>query len=308
MYSLVPCLAALLFAGALCAAPSDLTDAFQNLKDAVAANDAALVKKLAGETVTLARQTIATPDPTDATELDTLRKTKAFAAEVESYAEYALFAAALKAEPAVTIDLLSYLEQISPKSKYMGEGYSAYFAALQKTGAGAKIPGIAEAALTNHPNQEDLLLILCDHALSVRKQTSLAGSYAERLITAMTRKAKPDTISQADWERKKSLALSRAYWIAGLAHGEKGEYFQCNKDFRAALPYIKDNPQMAAAAYFYLGVSNYHLGRAAMNRAQILEGAKFSEQCAAIPGAYQSQAWTNAHLMKTEAERMLARK
>lgn len=308
MYSLVPCLVALLFAGVISAAPSELTDAFQNLKDAVAKDDSALVKKLAGETVTLARQTIATPDPADATELETLKKTKAFAAEVQSYAEYALYAAALKAEPAVTIDLLSYLEQLSPKSKYMGEGYAAYFAALQKAGSGAKIPDIAEAALKNHPDQEDLLLVMIDHALGVHKQTALAGSYAERLLAAMSRHPKPEAMSAADWERKRSLALSRSYWIAGLAHGEKGEYFQCNKDFRAALPYIKDNPQMAAAAYFYLGVSNYHLGRAAMNRAQILEAAKFSEQCAAIPGAYQSQAWTNAHLMKAEAERMVARK
>jgi len=301
-------LLALLFAGALCAAPSELTDAFQNLKDAVSKNDPALVKKLGGETLTLARQTIATPDPADAAELEAVKKDKAFAREVESYAEYAIYATAVKAEAAVTVDLLATLERLSPKSKYMGEGYSAYFAALQKTGAGAKIPDIAEAALKNHPDQEDLLLIMADHALGVHKQTPLAGSYAERLLAAMARHSRPEAMSAADWERKRSLAFSRAYWIAGLAHGEKGEYFQCNKDFRAALPYIKDNPQMLAAAFFYLGVSNYHLGRAAMNRAQILEGAKYSDQCAAIPGAYQRQAWTNAHLMKSEAERMVARK
>jgi hypothetical protein len=61
---------------------------------------------------------------------------------------------------------------------------------------------------------------------------------------------------------------------------------------------------MLASAYFQLGVANYHLGRQGMNRAQVMEGATFSEKAAAYRGAYQQQAWTNAHLMKQEAERM----
>jgi hypothetical protein len=102
--------------------------------------------------------------------------------------------------------------------------------------------------------------------------------------------------------------LGRGYWIAGLAHGEKNEHFQCDKDFKAAMPYIKDNPQMLAPALFYLGVSNYYLGRSAMSHAQILAGAKYSEECSKIPGPYQRQAWTNAHLMKTEADKLVLRK
>jgi hypothetical protein len=35
--------------------------------------------------------------------------------------------------------------------------------------------------------------------------------------------------------------------------------------------------------------------------------AKFSEPAAAIRGPIQQQAWTNAHLMKTAAAKMVAR-
>lgn len=300
-------LAVILFAGALTGAADDLTTSYNSLKEAVAAKDAALVKKLAQETHALARQVITAPDPEDAEQKEMLAKRKTFAAEVDSYVEYSLFATAVQSEPATLADLMKDLETLNPKSKYLAGAYGCYFAALLKEREGARIVEIAGKAIVHFPNCPDLLMVLADHALT-QKQTARAGSYAERTITAFTKQAKPETVSAADWDRMKSLALGRAYWIAGLAHGEKNEHFQCNKDFKAALPYFKDNPQMLAPALFYLGVSNYYLGRSAMNHAQILEGSRYSEQCSKIPGPYQRQAWTNAHLMKTEADKLVLRK
>ena len=43
--------------------------------------------------------------------------------DVEKYTEYVLYATALKAEPAVTVDLLSELEQQNPDSQYLDEAY-----------------------------------------------------------------------------------------------------------------------------------------------------------------------------------------
>ncbi|MBE0660261.1 MAG: hypothetical protein IH602_21390 [Bryobacteraceae bacterium] len=300
-------LAVILFAGVPAGAADDLTTSYNSLKEAVAAKDAALVKKLAQETHALAREVIAAPDPEDADQKETLAKRKTFAAEVDSYVEYSLFATAVQSEPATLADLMKDLETLNPKSKYLAGAYGCYFAALLKQRESAKIVEIAGKAIVHFPNCPDLLMVLADHALT-QKQTARAGSYAEKTITAFTKQAKPETVSAADWERMKSLALGRAFWIAGLAHGEKNEHFQCDKDFKAALPYFKDNPQMLAPALFYLGVSNYYLGRSAMNHAQILEGSRYSEQCSKIPGPYQRQAWTNAHLMKTEADKLVLRK
>jgi len=59
-----------------------------------------------------------------------------------------------------------------------------------------------------------------------------------------------------------------------------------------------------AAALFYLGLANYNLGKMTMNKAKVLEGAKFSDQCAAITGQYAEQAYKNSMVMKSEAGRM----
>ena len=109
--------AVLLIAGTLPAVPDDLEDAFQKLKQAEATKDAALVKKLAAEACALARQTIAAPSAN--AELDKEERTRrvAYARDVETYTEYALFALAVQSPPAVTVDLISTLEQQNPKSK-----------------------------------------------------------------------------------------------------------------------------------------------------------------------------------------------
>jgi hypothetical protein len=61
---------------------------------------------------------------------------------------------------------------------------------------------------------------------------------------------------------------------------------------------------MMGQALFHLGVSNYQLGKITLSKARVLEGAKFSEQAAAIEGPYQQQAWRNAAAMRDEAGRM----
>src|SRR5437899_490198 len=92
----------LLLAGSIAATAQerDLDATYQNLKQAVEKKDADAVKKLAAET-----HEAATADTSD------------HAKEVDLYTEYALYATAVQAPPATTVDLLSTLEQQNPKSK-----------------------------------------------------------------------------------------------------------------------------------------------------------------------------------------------
>jgi hypothetical protein len=61
---------------------------------------------------------------------------------------------------------------------------------------------------------------------------------------------------------------------------------------------------MMAPALFYLGVANYSLGTMTNTKAQVLEGAKFSEQAAAIKSDLATQAYRNAQAMKDAAAKM----
>lgn len=264
----------------------DLENAFQGLTEAVSKKAAAEVKELAAEACALARQ------------LESAR-----AREIELYTEYALYATAVASPPATTVDLLAALEQQNPKSRYLDEAYGPYLMALQQTGAASKIPAIATKAIANFPNNEDLLLVMADTALS-RKQNDRALNYAERLLSSLYKHPRPEGMSAPDWERKRSAALGRGHWIAGLLHAEKAQYYEADKDLRSALPLIRGNEAMLAPALFHLGVVNYELGRMTMKKARVLEAATFSEQSAALGGPLAQQAFHNALVMKTEAGKM----
>jgi hypothetical protein len=303
MNSSVLSVAVLLIAGTLPAVADDLEDSFQKLKEAEAKKDAALVRKLAADTCALAREIIATPLANAEFDKEEMTRRIAYARDVEVYTEYALFATAIQAEPAQTLELLGALEQQNPKSKYLDQAYASYFLALNRTGAGAKIPGVAERALTHFPDNEDALLVLADTAMN-RKQTDRALGYAERLLSVLKRHPKPESMSAADWERKRTAALGRTRWIAGVAHTEKTQYYEADEDLRAALPLVRGDDAMTSTALFHLGVVNYQLASMTRDRARMLEAAKFSEQAAAMKGALAQQAWRNAQIMRREAEKI----
>ncbi len=258
----------LLIAGPITVLADDLDDALQALKDAEPSKDAAKIKQLAAAAHATAKKWETATAPSDA-DKESYEARARYAKEVDTYSEYALYALAIQ-DSKNAPDLTTTLEQENPKSKYL--------------------------------EMPDLLSILADNALS-RKQTDRALSYANRIIATAGKKA-PEGISDAEWERTKSAALGRGYWIAGVIHGDQGKYKDADRELRAALPLIKGNNAMLGPALFYLGVANYNLSNMTANKAKMVEAAKFSEQAAAIAGPYQDQAYKNSNAMKAQADKM----
>lgn len=296
------CLVGLLFAGVGLAVPDDLEDSYTKLQNAVKNQDPAQVKELAPKVCAMARELAAKPTPQEESEKAAWEKSVKYAKEVELYTEYALYSTAVQSPPALLIEMWEMLEQQNPKSKYLGAGYGPYLVALSQAGQGGKIRGIAQRAIVNFPNDMDLLLVMADWDIS-HNQAAAAGVHAERLLGVLSR-GPQGNLSAADWERKKSQAMGRAYWIAGMAHMAKGEYNLADVDLRNSLPLIMGQDAMLAGAYFQLGVANYHLGRQALNFRQVQEAAAFSDKAAAYRGPYQDQARVNAAAMRREAEKM----
>lgn len=114
----------------------DLESSFKSLQDAQAKNDAAAVKKLAAETCALARTAAAEPAPQAQDEKDAWTKRVAYARDIETNTEYALFAVAAQAPPATAVDLLGTLVEQNPKSKYLDEGYATYLYDLSQAANG----------------------------------------------------------------------------------------------------------------------------------------------------------------------------
>jgi len=292
-----------LLAGPAAAVASDLEDAVQCLKDAAAKKDAAEVKKVASSIHEMTCELIMSSAPADAEEKKVWEERVQYAKGVDAYVEGAIYATAVQSPAAVLIDLVNVLEQQNPKSKFLDEAYGPYLVALNKTGAAAKIPAVAEKGLSNFPENEDLLLVMTETSVT-RKQSDRALTYANRLIASLNKHQKPEGMSAGDWDRKRTAGLTRGYWTAGVISAEKGQWMAADKNLRAALPLVQGNAPMAGPALFYLGMANYELGKMTLNKARVLEASKFSEQATAIEGPYQEQARHNALVMKNEAAKM----
>jgi len=296
-------IAMVLLAGPVLAADDELDAKYQSFKDAVAQKDPAQVKKIALELYPMICMELSAPAPQKEEEKESWTNRQTYVKGINEYLEYGISSTVVGSTPAVMVDMIALLEQQFPKSKYLNNLYGPYLVTLNQTGAAAKIPGIAEKALANFPENEDLLLYLTDYSLN-RKQTDRALTYANRLVAALNKHPKPEGVSAADWDRKRSAGLARGYWIAGVIYGEKSQFMACDKSLRAALPLIQGNAAMLGPALFYLGNANYQLGKQTLNKALVLEGAKFSEQCAAMDTPLADQARHNALVMRNEAARM----
>ncbi|HKE23084.1 MAG TPA: hypothetical protein VKB88_12035 [Bryobacteraceae bacterium] len=284
-------------------AADDLESSYQSLQEAVAKKDAPLVKKLSADTAVIARKAASEPEPASDDEKDAWKHRVAYANHVESYTEYAVYAVAVQSEPAIMIDLMSALEAQNPKSQYLDQGYGAYLVALARNKEDAKVVPLAERAVANFPQNPDLLLVLAESAMG-HKQNDRALGYANRLVAAAGKRARPEAVPAADWERSRTTWLGHGYWIAGALSAEKQLYAAGDKNLRAALPLIKGDDYRTGVALFYLGVVNYQVGKATLDKKKILEAAQFSDEAAKINTPVARQAWLNAQNMKTEAAKM----
>jgi hypothetical protein len=292
-----------LLTGRAAAADEALDAKYQSLQDAVAQKKAPEVKKLALELTPLVQDALCVKEPEAAGERPAWKSHIEHAKAVGLYAEYALFATAIESPAPTLIDLVSTLESANPKSQYLDRAYGPYLVALSQTGAAARVPAVAEKALANFPENEDLLLVLADNAIT-KKQPDRALNYSNRLVAALLKHKAPEGVPAAQWERKRNASLGRGYWISGVIYGERGQYANADKNLRAALPLIQENKPMLGPALFYLGMANYNVGKMTLNKALVQEAAKFSQQSAQIESPYAEQARHNALVMTQEAARM----
>jgi len=289
------------------AASNGLDDAYQQLKDAQTAKDPDAVKKWAVETSKLAKAEAEGPKLEGFSDQDWPKHIE-YAKQVGTQSEYALSATAAQPglAPEKVVELMDALLAVNAKSTYIPTGVSAYLTALGKTGGVDKQIEGALKIVAGTPTEEDALIVLADN-LMVKNKPDQAYTYAERLVTAMKSKAKPEGFSDEDWNRRKSYMLSHGYYDAGITGCMRKIWKDCDTNLRTVLPMIAGQAAMTGPAYFYLGVANYQLSKITSDRTKLQEALKFSQQSAAIAGPMQTQAQQNVTGMTNELKAPVVR-
>lgn len=277
--------------------PNEVEVAYNNVKAALGKEDLDLVKSWSARTSEIARKILGSAKtPVNDDEKQRLEHVKA----VDSYTEYALLVMALKVKDAQKIiDLATTLEQRNPKSAYMSQMSGVYLNALVQSGQAAKACPAAEKLAAANSKDTDALIYAGNCSLQ-QNRFDRAATLATRAIESVATKPKQEGLGDADWATRRAMLLGRANFIAGIANSSLGKYGLSDKALRIALPSVKYDPQLTAAALFHLGLANYSLGKAIGDKSKIREGLHFFEQSADINGPLQDQAARNVRTIRGE--------
>jgi hypothetical protein len=274
--------------------PDDPEAAMQCLKAAETKKDAALIRKYAAATSAAARKMAAAPAPKEADEQAGWKASVDYAKQVDGYADYALYRAAVETrDPKAVIELGEALRAQSPKSDYAGQVAQPLFVAYRQANDNAKALALAEQVLATGQSNEDMLLVVADNYLQQKKDPAKVHAYSARVVEVMASKPKPEGVSDADWTNRKNLVTGLAHYMSGKLYYTENNFGKADAELRAALPLVESNANLKPEVLYLLGFANYKLDKAQ-------EAANYYKACAAIKSQFQALAAKNLQGIKNQ--------
>lgn len=270
----------------LAQSPFDMETAYAAVKAAEAKKDADAVRKWAVQCSDLARKAVQAPKSEDEDD-DAFKQRVDAAKRVDTYTEYALFATAVQVpEPAKKAELLKTLEERSPESTYVSQGYGLHFQALVQSGDLPGAVALAERLIPKNQANEEMVATAGDYLLRQNQDPQKVLDYSAKLIAMVNGRTKPEAASDADWQKWKTHFLGWGQWMTGVTYCVQGKFADSNKVLREALPLLEGNDEYKASALFNLGVANSQLRNVA-------DAGKFFGECTAMTSPYKAMCADN---------------
>jgi hypothetical protein len=272
--------------------PKDVHSAYQGLLAAEGKRDADLVIAWSDKTSQAAKMLIASPAPQDEDEAKEWKSKVDYAKDVDLRSEYALYGVSPHiADPNKRILLADALRKRNPQSKYLVNMGEIEFNAYRQLNNNAKALEAAERVLADEQKNEDMLIFAADQYMQSKKNPDKVIAYSLKTVEVMESKPKPEGISDADWNKKKTAFSGLGNFIAGATYYDQKKLKQADETLKAALPNTQGNDQLKAATLFYLGLANHAMKntKAAM---------AYNQECAKIKSQFQSKAIQNLKLIQ----------
>jgi tetratricopeptide (TPR) repeat protein len=277
----------------LTADPADAENAHECLKIAESTKDPAAVIKWSARASDACRKVVQSAKPKEADEVEDWTKRVEYAKQADIYTEYAVYAATLQTTaPEQKVALGEELVRRNPDSKYYVPVAGQQVLAYTQLGQKDKAAQVAENIVVKEPDNQDMLLAAADYYMNA-KNNEKALQYSTKLTEVLATKPAPAGIAEADWTKKKNLALGYGYWMQGVIHSTMNKFAPADAALRKALPLLEANRQLIPGALFHLGLANYKMEK-------IPDALKFFNQCAATPSPFQAQAKKNILAIRRE--------
>jgi tetratricopeptide (TPR) repeat protein len=215
------------------------------------------------------------------------------------YAEYSFFSIAQQTEdPATRLRLLQELQARNPKSPYVENIPAECFVIYRKLNQMDKGLTLADKTLAADPDNIDMLMAVAEYHFGREEAREKVIIYSAHIIEVLATKPRPAHLTEADWDNKKSHLLGAAYYMGGISSSLISQWGRADQMLRGALPLIAGDATQEAAAFYHLGVANYHLADSSPARAR--DALAYWRRCASLKSNFQSQAMKNADSIRNE--------
>ena len=281
--------------------PLDLDSAHYALKIAEARNDPGLIGKYALSSWDIGVKVAQFRKPSDPDDQARWSKQIEFAKQVMTYAEYLVSQQiAQEQDQQKKAALIQELEKRNPQSQYLAVVKAAPVRTEVIPMDSDRGFSMALRGISQDPDNPDYLMTIAENYLRKEEDLQRVLNYSLRLLDVAPKRQKPDGLSSDEWEKKKAQYTGAGNWMAGIVYGKQARYGLSDRHLRSALPYIKDNAQALAAAYFYLGYDNYAMAGEQHDKGLAVEAVRFSKLCLSIDGPFQSLAQKNLEALRTD--------
>jgi hypothetical protein len=220
------------------------------------------------------------------------------AEQTKLYAESNLYTAAEQTEdPAMKVALLLALQQRNPKSPFAENIPAECIALYKKLNQMDKGITLANETLAEDPDNVDVLMAVAEYYFA-REDHAKVISTTLHVIEVLEKKERPASLSDEEWEKKKTQMLGSSHYMGGVSSSLTGQYGRGDQMLRAAIPFVSGDATQEATVFFFLGLSNYKLADREPVRAQ--DAIKFWRRCATIKSNFQVQAVKNVDATRSE--------
>jgi tetratricopeptide (TPR) repeat protein len=220
------------------------------------------------------------------------------AEQTKLYAESMFYSIAEQtADPTAKVGLLLALQARNPKSPFAENIPAECVSLYKKTNQMDKALVLANQTLAEDPDNVDVLMTVTEYYFAREDHPKVVANTVHA-IEVLEKKARPASMSDEEWQKKKTQMLGSAHYMGGVSSSLSGQYGRADQMLRAAMPYVAGDATQEAAVFYFLGLSNYKLADKDPPRAQ--EAVKYWRRCAVIKSNFQVQAGKNAEATRIE--------
>jgi tetratricopeptide (TPR) repeat protein len=214
-----------------------------------------------------------------------------------TYIEQAVFLGVYRTQNAAKRSaLLVKFAQLFPDSPYANQALGVAATSYQQAQNTPKMLEVANGLLAKDPNNVGMLLLLSDNYSEKGEQLDKAEAYAKKVIAVLGTAAKPEGVTDEQWQQQVSLEKGLALSTLGQVNIQKKDNAQAAENFKAAAPLLKADENS-------YGRNQYRLGFALLNLKKNAEAKDAFTQSASVNSAYKALAQAKLKSFDTAAKK-----